>query len=264
MAHDWNAATYDQVANDLTRWGGNVVSWLTLRGDERVLDAGCGSGRVTAQLLERLPHGYVVALDGSAHMLGEAGRRLASEADRVELIQADLRQPLTLDQPVDAILSTATFHWLPDHAALYRNLAAVLKPGGQLAAQYGGVGNVARIRRAIDAAWPADDPWPGPWNFTSPEQARGYLADAGFVNVEAWLKDEPIPFAERSAMETYLETVVLGAHLERLPPEQRKAFVQCVAAGIDPPVLDYVRLNVVARRGQARAKSAKLSDGVSG
>src|SRR5262249_24041225 len=88
MAHGWNAATYDPVANDPTGWGGNVVSWLTLKGDERVLDAGCGSGRVTAQLLERLPHGHVVALDGSAGMLVEARRRLASEADRVELVQA--------------------------------------------------------------------------------------------------------------------------------------------------------------------------------
>ena len=251
MAHDWNAASYDQVADDLTRWGGNVVSWLRLRGDERVLDAGCGSGRVTAQLLERLPNGQVVALDGSADMLTEARRRLvrAVEEKRLELIQADLRAPLPLEQPVDAILSTATFHWLPDHAALYRQLAAVLTPGGQLAAQYGGVGNIARVRKAIDAAWPLDDAWPGPWNFSAPEQARTYLADAGFVDVEAWLKDEPIPFEERPAMETYLETVVLGAHLERLAPEQRKPFVARVAAGIDPPVLDYVRLNVVARRG---------------
>jgi trans-aconitate 2-methyltransferase len=249
MAHDWNAATYDQVANDLTRWGGDVVTWLTLRGDERVLDAGCGSGRVTAQLLERLPYGYVVALDGSADMLVEARRRLASEADRVELIQVDLREPLPIDEPVDAILSTATFHWLPDHALLYRHLAAVLNPGGQLAAQYGGVGNIARVRKAIDAAWPVDDPWPGPWNFSTPEQARTYLADAGFEAIDVWLKDEPIPFEQRSAMETYLETVVLGAHLERLSPGQRSEFVQRVAAGIDPPVLDYVRLNVVARRG---------------
>jgi trans-aconitate 2-methyltransferase len=250
MAHDWNAATYDRVANDLTRWGGSVVSWLTLRGDERVLDAGCGSGRVTAQLLERLPSGYVVALDGSADMLSEAGRRLAAavEERRVELIQADLRAPLQLDQPVDAILSTATFHWLPDHAALYRHLAAVLNPGGQLAAQYGGVGNVARVRSAIEAAWPVDDGWPGPWNFSTPERARTYLAAAGFEAIDVWLKDEPIPFEERAALETYLETVVLGAHLERLPHERRIAFVQRVAAGIDPPVLDYVRLNVVARR----------------
>jgi trans-aconitate 2-methyltransferase len=250
MAHDWNAATYDRVANDLTHWGGNVVSWLELRGDERVLDAGCGSGRVTAQLLERLPDGHVVALDGSADMLAEARRRLAMAVaeHRVELIQADLRAPLALDQPVDAILSTATFHWLPDHAALYRHLAAVLKPGGQLAAQYGGLGNVARVRAAIDTAWPVDDGWPGPWNFSSPEQARAYLAEAGFVEAEVWLKDEPIPFDERVALETYLETVVLGAHLERLPEERRAEFVQRVAAGIDPPVLDYVRLNVVARR----------------
>jgi trans-aconitate 2-methyltransferase len=248
MARDWDAPTYDRVANPHERWGRNVVSWLTLRGDERALDAGCGSGRVTAQLLERLPRGRVVALDGSAQMLNEARRRLAAEAERVEFVLADLREPLPLAQPVEAVLSTATFHWLPDHARLYRRLAAVLVPGGQLAAQYGGVGNIARVEAAIRAAWPLDDAWQGPWNFTSPDEARTYLTQAGFVDVDAWLQPEPISFAAGEPLETYLETVVLGAHLERLPPGERTSFVRRVAAGLDRPELDYVRLNVVARR----------------
>ena len=140
---DWDAGTYDRVADPMTRWGTAVLDRLPLRGDERVLDAGCGSGRVTEELVERLgPDGRVVALDGSPAMVEAARTRLARFGDRVEYVVADLGQPLPLGEPVDAILSTATFHWVPDHDAMFRHLAAVLRPGGWLVAQCGGVGNV--------------------------------------------------------------------------------------------------------------------------
>jgi trans-aconitate 2-methyltransferase len=115
---DWDAATYDRIAAPQARWGSSVVARLPLRGDERVLDAGCGSGRVTQELLEKLPNGHVVALDASAAMLDEARRRLAGYGDRVEFVEADLAAPLPVAPPVDAILSTATFHWVLDHDAL--------------------------------------------------------------------------------------------------------------------------------------------------
>jgi len=250
MARDWDAATYDRVANPHERWGRGVVGWLTLRGDERVLDAGCGSGRVTAQVLERLPRGRVIAVDASPSMLAEAGRRLATDRDRVELLLADLREPLPLAQPVDAILSTAAFHWVPDHGRLYRNLAAVLRPGGQLAAQYGGAGNIATVAAAVRELKPKfklGDGWEGPWTFATAEATRGYIEAAGFVEVEAWLHEEPTPLEPGEPLEAYLETVVLGSHLERLPEAERRPFVHAVASRLLKPELDYVRLNVSAR-----------------
>ena len=149
VPRDWDAATYDRIADPMFRWGGVVVGWLDLEGDETVLDAGCGSGRVTELLLERLPRGRVVAVDGSPSMLGEARRRLRRFGDRVDYVLGDLVDSLPLDRPVDAILSTATFHWVRDHDALFRNLAAVLRPGGSLVAQCGGAGNVVSIATAL-------------------------------------------------------------------------------------------------------------------
>lgn len=108
MPDDWNAASSDRVADPQTRWGAEVLDRLPLNGDETVLDAGCGTGRVTELLAERLPLGRVVALDRSAAMLEEARRRLARFGDRMAYIEADLERPLPLDGPVDAILSTAT------------------------------------------------------------------------------------------------------------------------------------------------------------
>jgi trans-aconitate 2-methyltransferase len=245
VTRDWDAATYDRIADPMTRWGEAVLERLILVGDERVLDAGCGSGRVTEQLAERLPSGTVVALDGSASMIEQARVRLARFGNQVEYVVADLGQPLPLHLPVDAILSTATFHWVPDHDALFRNLAAVLRPGGRLVAQCGGSGNIASVRAVLAKV---GDGWLGPAHFESAEATRIRLEAAGFVDVETWLNPEPTSFRPGEPLETYLATVVLGAHLQRLPAADRAAFVHEVAGGLERPEIDYVRLNILATR----------------
>jgi trans-aconitate 2-methyltransferase len=245
MPRDWDAATYDKVSGPQTRWGRAVVDRLELAGDERVLDAGCGTGRVTAMLLERLPRGRVVALDGSPSMIAEA-RRKFSDDPRVEFVTADLAGPLASGAPVDAILSTATFHWIADHAALFRNLAAVLRPGGRLVAQWGGAGNVARVTRALHAV---DPTLRQAKNYATPEETTAHLTAAGFVDVRAWLQPEPTRFEPGEPLETFLQTVILGDVLPQIPEERRAGFVRDVAARMEIPEIDYVRLNIEARRG---------------
>jgi trans-aconitate 2-methyltransferase len=242
---DWDAATYDVVADPMTRWGAVVLDRLPLRGNERVLDAGCGSGRVTELLAGRLPNGSVVALDGSAAMVKQARVRLARFARSVEYVVADLGQPIPLAEPVDAILSTATFHWVPDHDALFRNLAAVLRPGGPLVAQCGGAGNIASVQRVLAGI---GDGWLGDVRFETPAATRIRLEAAGFVDVECWLTEEPTSFEPGPPFEAYLRTVVLGSHMARLPESEREAFVHAVASALAEPRIDYVRLNIAARR----------------
>jgi trans-aconitate 2-methyltransferase len=210
------------------------------------MDAGCGSGRVTELLAERLPRGSVVAVDGSPAMIDEARTRLARFGDRIEYLVADLGRPIPVEAPVDAILSTATFHWVPDHDALFRNLAAVLRPGGRLTAQCGGAGNIASIQRVLATI---GDGWLGPVHFETPEATTDRLAAAGFVDIRCWLTDEPTRFEPGEPFEAYLRTVVLGAHLERLLPPDRDPFVQEVAARLGEAAIDYVRLNIDAVRG---------------
>jgi trans-aconitate 2-methyltransferase len=245
MTRDWDASTYDRVADPMARWGAAVLERLPLQGDERVLDAGCGSGRVTELLAERLPDGRVIALDGSPSMIGTARRRLERFGDRIEYVVADLGAPLPIEGAVDAILSTATFHWVPDHDALFRNLAAVTRPGGRLVAQCGGAGNIASIQRVLTTI---GDGWTGPAHFETVLATTRRLDAAGYVDIDCWLTDEPTRFEPGEPFETYLRTVVLGAHLERLPPSERDAFVHAVAERVGEPVIDYVRLNIVARR----------------
>jgi trans-aconitate 2-methyltransferase len=245
MSRDWDARTYDRVADPQTRWGAAVLDRLPLTGEERVLDAGCGSGRVTELLADRLPDGRVVALDGSASMVDAARERLARFGDRIEYVVADLGQPLPIDGQVDAVLSTAVFHWVPDHDGLFRNLAAVTVPGGWLVAQCGGAGNVARVMAVLRTI---GDGWTGPAHFETPLATTRRLDAAGYVDIECWLTDETTRFERGEPFESFLRTVVLGAHVERLPVDQRDAFVHMVAEALDEPMIDYVRLNITARR----------------
>jgi len=246
---EWDAASYDRVSDPQVRWAGPVLDRLRSDGVGIVLDAGCGTGRVTESLLGRFPHAHVVAVDGSRHMLDEAARRLAPalHAGRVTLAHADLGRPLPLERPVDAVVSTATFHWVADHDALFANLAEILRPGGQLVAQCGGAGNIAAVRRALQEL---GEMWQ-PWHFATADETRGRLERCGFDDVAAWSTDEPTSFRSAAALEEFLTTVVLGSHLDRRPPSEREPFVRAVAERLPERTVDYVRLNLVATRTAA-------------
>jgi trans-aconitate 2-methyltransferase len=182
-------------------------------------------------------------------MIEAARDRLAPFGDRIEYIVADLGVPLPIDEPVDAVVSTATFHWVPDHDALFENIAAITRRGGRLVAQCGGVGNIGRIKRALATI---GDGWLGPAHYETPLATARRLEAAGYVDIECWLTDEPTTFEPGAPFEAYLRTVVLGAHLERLPAEAHDAFVRAVADAVGEPVIDYVRLNINARRRGSR------------
>jgi trans-aconitate 2-methyltransferase len=243
MTREWDATAYERLAAPQTRWGRAVIDRLELDGHERVLDAGCGTGRVTTLLLERLPGGRVIALDGSSAMIAEASAGFADEP-RVELVVADLTQPLPIDGPVDAILSTATFHWITDHASLFRNLASVLRPGGQLVAQCGGAGNISSLERIISGM---GHTFGGEKTFATAEETRARLEAAGFDDVDTWLNDEPTPIPAED-LEAFMQTVCLGGIVDDMAPDERARFVHEVASRMPEPVIDYVRLNIVARR----------------
>ncbi len=246
-AREWDAETYDAVSDPQFEWGMEVLERLQLRGDEVAVDAGCGSGRVTEQLIERLPNGRVVAVDGSAAMVEKARERLG---DRADYLVSDL-VALELPEPVDLIFSTATFHWIPDHEALFGRLRAALKPGGRLVAQCGGHGNVAR--HAVAIATVAADPEyaqhltqaKGLWNFATPEETEPRLREAGFEDPRCWLQPKPV---QPSRPLEFISTVTLGPVLDQLPEEKRRPFAEAVLGQEgEPLMLDYVRLNIEAR-----------------
>lgn len=237
---EWDAADYDVRSLPMVKRGEAVIDRLDLAGDETVIDAGCGTGRVTELLLRRLPRGHVIALDGSAAMLDVARERLAADP-RVSFVRADLGAPLPVERPVDAVMSTSTFHWVRDHGALFAHLAAALRPGGRLSAECGGAGNIASVVAALRTAGRTDSPW----TFAAPDETRALLTAAGFSAADTWLTDDPISL-EPLGLEAYLRTVVLGSHIEGLDAAGADALVAQVAAALPAPVIDYVRLHFSA------------------
>jgi trans-aconitate 2-methyltransferase len=256
---EWDAQTYDQISEPQYQWGLEVLDRLEPRVDEAIIDAGCGSGRVTERLLERLPDGRVVGVDGSAEMIKVAGEKFAND-DRVILIVSDLLKltPELLAKneapdAVDALFSTATFHWITDHDKLFSQIHSVLRPGGRLVAQCGGEGNVADHARAIASVATQPqyiDHFEGMkmmWNFANPAETEDRLRRAGFEDVSCWLENKPV---QPENPYDFTTTVTMGPHLTRLPEELKRPFAEAVLElSPDPLVLNYVRLNIDARRG---------------
>jgi len=244
---EWDAETYDAISDPQFSWGMEVLERLELRGDEAAIDAGCGSGRVTEELLKRLPGGSLLAVDASEAMVEKARDRLGEGAT---YMVADLAE-LEVDEPVDLIFSTATFHWILDHDALFVHLCRALKPGGRLVAQCGGLGNVAEHAKAIAAV--ATRPEYGEhfegmtlmWNFAGSEQTEERLRAAGFAAARCWLEPKPVTPADPLR---FTMTVTLGPHLARLPEEKRRPFAEAVLAqSPEPLTLEYIRLNIEAQ-----------------
>ncbi len=243
---EWDAETYDAVSDPQFEWGTEVLGRLELNGDESAIDAGCGSGKVTEKLLERIPAGKLLAVDGSEAMIEKAKERLG---DRVDYLVADLAE-LEVGQPVDLIFSTATFHWIADHDRLFEQLHAALKPGGRLVAQCGGQGNVAEHAKMIAAVSARPEFAPhfaqmtGMWNFAAPEETERRLVAAGFSTGRCWL--EPKPVTPERPLE-FTSTVTLGPLLAQLPGDLRRPFAEAILEeSAKPLTLDYVRLNIEA------------------
>jgi trans-aconitate 2-methyltransferase len=256
---EWNADAYHRVSGPQTTWGERVLARVSLQGDETVLDAGCGTGRLTAHLLERIPRGKVIAVDLSANMLQVAAEYLEPRfGDRVTFVHADLTR-LDLSEVADLIFSTATFHWVLDHDLLFRTLHRALKPGGRLVAQCGGGPNLAHVlhRASMLTESPPFAPyfvgWGKQWEFADPDTTARRLLAARFDGVETGLEHAPVTFAGPGEYSEFVRTVIFRPHLERMGDESLgERFIDELtraAAGDDPPYsLDYWRLNLEAIR----------------
>ena len=259
MTKEWDASLYHRISSPQVSWGKKVLARVSLRGDERLLDAGCGTGRLTRDLLEALPHGQVFALDVSQNMIDAARDYLRPDfGARVQFVRCDLLD-LAFDREFDGIFSTASFHWVLDHDRLFRNLYRALRPGGWLIAQCGGGRNLANLLRRVDAL--IESPayakyfvsYPFPWEFSDAETAAGRLRRAGFIEVETALEEAPTSFPSATEYQRFVDSVILRNHMLRIPNVSvREQFLDELtrqAAADDPPfVLDYWRLNLKGRK----------------
>jgi trans-aconitate 2-methyltransferase len=256
---EWNAASYHRVSVPQTSWGHKVLARLSVRGDERAIDAGCGSGRLTGALMERLPQGSTIAIDRSRNMLLTARANLRPVyGGRVAFVQVAMPD-FPFANAADLVFSTATFHWIKDHPRLFAGIFQALRSNGRLHAQCGGGPNLAHAHELAERVMHAPPfgpyfaDWPGPWEFADAATTADRLRAAGFADIETNLEEAPTTLASEADYREFVTTVIYHPHLDRLPSAAlRHAFIDRVtalAALDDPPfTLDYWRLNINARR----------------
>lgn len=260
MPREWSSADYHRLSDPQYGWGLKVLKKLqslNLRGDEYILDAGCGSGRVTAELLKAFPKAKVTGLDASANMVEEARKTLEPFAERMEVRQLDLLE-LAAEQKFDVVFSTAVFHWIKDHGRLFANLFRALRPGGLLLAQCGGGPNLNKLRERADRARNLPEfaaffrDWERVWEYPGPEVEAERVRRAGFTDVITGLEETPATLPDEQTFRAFCANITLGPYVQRLPQELQDRFLDNIdqeAAKDNPPfTLDYWRLNMQARK----------------
>lgn len=253
---DWDAARYHQVSDPQRAWGRRVLERLAPAAGEEILDVGCGTGRLTADLHARVNGAaHLTAADRSWTMVAEARRYLPAA---VGVVHADGTAMPFLGDSFDAVFSTATFHWIRDQRTLFAEIYRVLRSGGRLVSQAGGGRNLETLYTRTASMSREDDlaefftGWQDPWTFAGVDDTRGRLAQAGFRELQVSLEPAPTSFPTAERYADFVTTVCLRHQLHCLPEAKRASYVErltALAAADEPPfTLDYWRLNIDARK----------------
>jgi trans-aconitate 2-methyltransferase len=252
-SYPWDAGRYDDQHAFVWKHGESLIELLAPQPGEAILDLGCGTGHLTAQLAAA--GASVVGIDSSTEMIAAARRSYADI--RFEI--ADALQ-LTYDQRFHAMFSNAALHWIKDAERVVQGIYHALKPGGRFVAEFGGKGNVQAILVALRNALQAVGCGlvESPWFFPSVGEYASLLERIGLEVTFARLFDRPTPMEGPDGIRHWVE--MFGAHfLSRVPKERREPFFQHVEKELLPVLhrqgswfVDYRRLQVVAWRRESR------------
>jgi trans-aconitate methyltransferase len=265
----WNAEDYAQHSSAQQGWARELIPKLNLQGHESVLDIGCGTGRVTAEIASHLPDGDVLGVDNSAEMLVLAREEFPwSKYPNLSFQELDARE-LAFEAEFDIIFSNAALHWLQDHRPVLTGISRGLKLGGRILLQMAGQGNAASLRTVLDELIHTEE-WQQyfadfsfPYGFYGPELYTMWLREAGMHPLRVELIPKEMSYPDRAGLEGWLRTTWLP-YTERVPADLRDAFI---AELVDRYLVEYpvdskgqvyvsmVRLEVEACLGECRELS---------
>ena len=265
LKYDWDALTYDNISDVIESWGLDLIERLNWKGNEIVLDAGCGSGRLTKIISTKLPKGKVFAVDLDSSMIKLANERLG-KISNVKFIQSNICD-IELQDKIDVIFSNAVLHWISNHRKVSGNFWQILKPNGQLSIQCGGYGNLTKtlyvfnkVRKSLEFCnyfcnRKGESIWNEPWYFAKAEDTEKILKEIGFKNIEVSLENKVAKFHDKEDYFIFIKTIVLRPYLEYLSNDKLKnMFAKAVVHEIETNFkelqwkLDYVRLNIHAKK----------------
>jgi trans-aconitate 2-methyltransferase len=236
----WDADDYQRHSSVQAGWGREVHERLALRGDEHVVDLGCGDGRLTSELAARLPRGSVTGLDADADMIEFAERHYGGK--NVSFVKADACR-FSLGRRVDLFVSTACLHWVEAHDEVLRCCRAHLEHGGRLFFQMGGRGNCAELLSAAEttareARWaPFLLPFTNPWYFRGPEDYEALLPRSCFRPLRAEIVHKEMVHESRDGLRAWLRTTWMPV-LSRVPEALRSELVDAIVdryLAVHPP-----------------------------
>jgi trans-aconitate 2-methyltransferase len=234
----WDGVAYDALPLPHEQWGIRTIAALNLQPTETLLDAGCGTGRDAQLALVQLPNGSLVCVDQSSTMLDQCRTRFGRDS-RVSIFEGDLDQLLPVEPgSIDAIMSVAALHWLADHNNVWNHFYAALKPGGRIATDSGGFGNLAKtlaLVPQIDQSIKFPD-----WYYANITSTEELLKAAGFIDIQVSLRPHPTPLPDKETLATYLKTLVFR--------EWTDDQITKMSELLTDNTLDYVRLEVRASK----------------
>lgn len=253
----WDAADYARHSQAQQQWARELLGKLALTGNERVLDIGCGDGKVTAEIARLVPSGSVLGVDASPEMISFAiaAHATVGGASNLSFAQADARSLPFIDE-FDVIFSNATLHWVIDHRPVLAGIARSLRPGGRILLQMGGKGNAASVAKVVSRVC-AQPEWAGffrsfssAWGFYGPDEYRVWLAVAGLSARRVELIPRTMRQPGRDGLLSWLRTTWLP-FTQRVPDELHEKFLsQCADA--------YLQDHPLATDGTVCVEMARL------
>ena len=223
----WNATDYAKNSSEQQKWARELIAKLNLRGDERVLDLGCGDGKVTAEIAQQLPRSEIVGVDLSQEMIDFAQRTF--DQPNLSFAHGDATA-LTFNKEFDVVFSNAVLHWVYDHVPVLNGIDRALKPGGRILLQMGGRGNAAGILAIVNEIacrerWsPYFASFSFRYGFHGPEGYSRWLTDAGFRPRRVELIPKDMTHATRERFTGWFRTTWMP-WTDRIPAAYREEFI---------------------------------------
>lgn len=226
MTYQFDADAYEKASAHQKEWGLRLIGELDLRGNERILDLGCGDGRLTAELARFVPQGSVLGIDASEGMI-EAAQKHASNNLRFEVKDIDT---LNWDREFDLVLSNATLHWIKDHARLLHNVFRALRAGGVGRFNFAGDGNCSHFFKVIRETMmlpqyrPYFDEFDWPWFMPTTQQYETLMRQSEFGDFRVWAENVDRFFPGAEAMIRWIDQPSLVPFLSYVAQEDRQGF----------------------------------------